>query len=63
MEICFPDSKDVQRDLVQSIVSARTDVRSSALDLKTALRDFDHVIDGRDIELPEIVEDDFDEQE
>ncbi|HHO3378274.1 TPA: N-6 DNA methylase [Morganella morganii] len=63
LEICFPDSKDVQRDLVQSIVSARTDVRASALDLKTALRDFDHVIDGRDIELPEIVEDDFDEQE
>jgi len=63
LEICFPDSRIVQQNLVQGIITARADVRASTQELKTALRDFDHLIDGRDVELPEIVEDTFDESE
>ncbi len=51
LEICFPESKELQRELVADIVSARATQKDANQTLKAALKDFDHLIDGRDIEL------------
>jgi type I restriction enzyme M protein len=59
LEICFPESRDAQREIVENIVLARASMKSTTQELKSAIKDFDHLIDGRDIELPEIIEEDF----
>ncbi|MDX1807896.1 MAG: N-6 DNA methylase [Sulfurospirillaceae bacterium] len=52
LEICFPENKGYQREIVSEIISARTSLKSSNKSLAEALKNFDHLIDGRDVEIP-----------
>ena len=55
LEICFPECRDTQIEIVEEILDARESFTDSSSRLKTALRKFDRLIDGRDVELPEEV--------
>ena len=63
LEICFPENIDTQKRLVSEIVRARIDLKESNHSLKEAWREFDHVIDGRDYELPQVTADDSVDEE
>jgi type I restriction enzyme M protein len=63
LEICFPENIDTQKRLVSEIVGARSDLKESTHALKEAWREFDHVIDGRDYELPQVTADDSVDEE
>lgn len=63
LEICFPENIDTQKRLVSEIVGARSDLKESNHALKEAWREFDHVIDGRDYELPQVTADDSVDEE
>jgi type I restriction enzyme M protein len=63
LEICFPESKNEQREIVSDIVSTRSSMKNSSNSLKDALKAFNHLIDGRDIELPDLSEGEVSEAE
>ena len=63
LEICFPESKNEQREIVSDIVSTRSSMKNSSHSLKDALKAFNHLIDGRDIELPDPSEGEVSEAE
>lgn len=55
LEICFPSSKEQQRKLITEIMTARDSIKSVSQQLKFELKEFDYVIDGREIDLPDDV--------
>ena len=56
LEICFPESKEQQRDIISDIVTSRASLKDANILLKKALKDFDHLIDGKDMETPDLVD-------
>jgi type I restriction enzyme M protein len=45
--VSFPESIDKQRELVQNILNSRERIKESAATLREAIRNFDHLVDGR----------------
>jgi type I restriction enzyme M protein len=61
LELIFPPDPDLQREIINSIEGARLSQAAAARRMRSAVSDFDALIDGRDSDLPEIELDEAEE--
>lgn len=58
IEICFPEDKKVQKELIHNVVKAKKSQKDSIIFLKNSIMTFSDIIDGRGDEEFEIVSED-----